>query len=141
MGNELMRFSVAMPEELLLRFDRLVATRGLAKNRSEVIRDLVRDALIEEETSNPGVEVMGTLTIVFDHHASDLQEKLHHIQHDYFDSIISSTHVHMDAHMCLEVIIMRGEASLIHTIANLILGTKGVQNGRLVVTPTGHRLP
>ena len=70
MSNDLMRFSVAMPEELLMRFDQLVARRGLAKNRSEVVRDLVRDALVEDECATPGVEVMGTLTIVFDHHAS-----------------------------------------------------------------------
>ena len=108
MSNDLMRFSVAMPEELLVRFDQLVARRGLAKNRSEVVRDLVRDALVEDECSTPGMEVVGTLTIVFDHHASDLQEKLHAIQHDYFESIISSMHVHLDAHHCLEVIVLRG---------------------------------
>ncbi len=101
MSNDLMRFSVAMPEDLLVRFDRLVARRGLAKNRSEVVRDLVRDALVEEECSTPGAEVMGTLTIVFDHHASDLQEKLHAIQHEYFESIVSSMHVHLDEHNCL----------------------------------------
>lgn len=132
-----MRFSVAMPEDLLVRFDRLVARRGLAKNRSEVIRDLVRDALVEEECATPGVEVMGTLTIVFDHHASDLQEKLHSIQHSHCGNIVSSMHVHIDAHMCLEVIVLKGEAGLVQDIANLILGTKGVQNGRLVVTSTG----
>ena len=99
MANDLMRFSVAMPEDLLMRFDRLVARRGLAKNRSEVVRDLVRDALIEDECSMPGTVVMGTLTIVYDHHASDLQEKLHTIQHDYFQNIVSSMHVHVDSHM------------------------------------------
>ena len=77
MANDLMRFSVAMPEDLLVSFDRLVSRRGLAKNRSEVVRDLVRDALVEDECAMPGVEVAGSLTIVFDHHASDLQEKLH----------------------------------------------------------------
>ena len=138
MSNELMRFSVAMPEDLLVRFDRLVARRGLAKNRSEVVRDLVRDALVEDDCATPGVEVMGTLTIVFDHHASDLQEKLHAIQHDYCEFIVSSLHVHMDEHMCLEVIVLRGETGLVQDIANLILGTKGVQNGRLVVTSTGR---
>ena len=138
MGNDLMRFSVAMPEDLLVRFDRLVARRGLAKNRSEVVRDLVRDALVEDDCATPGVEVMGTLTIVFDHHASDLQEKLHAIQHDYCEFIVSSLHVHMDEHVCLEVIVLRGETGLVQDIANLILGTKGVQNGRLVVTSTGH---
>lgn len=132
-----MRFSVAMPEDLLMSFDRLVSRRGLAKNRSEVVRDLVRDALVEEECSTPGIVVMGTLTIVYDHHANDLQEKLHSIQHDYFDSIVSSMHVHVDQHMCLEVIVMRGETGLIQDVANLILGTKGVQNGRLVLTTTG----
>ena len=137
MSNDLMRFSVAMPEDLLMSFDRLVSRRGLAKNRSEVVRDLVRDALVEEECSTPGIVVMGTLTIVYDHHANDLQEKLHSIQHDYFDSIVSSMHVHVDQHMCLEVIVMRGETGLIQDVANLILGTKGVQNGRLVLTTTG----
>lgn len=134
MSNDLMRFSVAMPEDLLVRFDQLVARRGLAKNRSEVIRDLVRDALIEEECRTPGVEVMGTLTIVFDHHASDLQDKLHMIQHDYFGSIICTNHVHLDAHNCLEVIVLKGEAEFIQDISNRILGTKGVKNGRLVTT-------
>lgn len=139
MSNDLMRFSVAMPEELLVRFDRLVARRGLAKNRSEVVRDLVRDALVEDECATPGVEVMGTLTIVYDHHASDLQDKLHTIQHDYFESIVSTMHVHVDAHTCLEVIVIRGETGLVQDVANLILGTKGVQNGKLVVTTTGRR--
>ena len=138
MSKDLMRFSVAMPEDLLIRFDRLVARRGLAKNRSEVVRDLVRDALVEDSCAMPGVEVMGTLTIVFDHHASDLQEKLHTIQHDYFENIVSSMHVHVDAHTCLEVIVLRGETGLVQDVANLILGTKGVQNGKLVVTTTGR---
>ncbi len=138
MSNDLMRFSVAMPEDLLVRFDRLVARRGLAKNRSEVIRDLVRDALVEEDCATPGIEVMGTLTIVFNHHANDLQEKLHMIQHDYYDSILCSTHVHLDKHNCLEVIVLRGETGLVQDVANLILGTKGVKNGRLVITTTGQ---
>lgn len=117
-----------------MRFDRLVARRGLAKNRSEVVRDLVRDALVEDECAMPGTEVVGTLSIVFDHHASDLQEKLHNIQHDYFEYIISSMHVHLDQHNCLEVIVLRGETGLVQDIANLILGTKGVKNGRLALT-------
>lgn len=138
MSNDLMRFSVAMPEDLLISFDQLVARRGLAKNRSEVVRDLVRDALVEDECATPGIVVMGTLTIVYDHHSNDLQDKLHSIQHDYFEYIISTMHVHVDQHMCLEVIVMRGETGLVQDIANLILGTKGVQNGRLVLTTTGR---
>ena len=127
-----------MPESLLVRFDALVARRGLAKNRSEVIRDLVRDALIEEECSMPGEEVMGTLTIVYSHHASDLQEKLHFIQHRYLDRIITSVHVHIDEDNCLEVIILKGETGEVQDVANLILGTKGVKTGRLVMTTTGE---
>ena len=88
----------------------------------------------------PGVEVMGTLTITFDHHSSDLQDKLHAIQHEYFGNIVSSMHVHLDAHGCLEVIVLRGEAELVQDIANLILGTKGVKNGKLVLTTTGRSL-
>lgn len=129
-----------MPEDLLVRFDHLVARRGLAKNRSEVVRDLVRDALVEEECATPGAEVVGTLSIVFTHHASDLQDKLHTIQHEYFDSIICSTHVHLDQHNCLEVIVVRGETGLVQDIANMILGTKGVKNGRLVLTTTGQHM-
>ncbi len=138
MRNDLMRFSVAMPEDLLVKFDRLVARRGLAKNRSEVVRDLVREALVEDECSIPGRIVMGTLTIVYSHHANDLQEKLHHIQHHYLDVVISSTHVHVDEDNCLEVIIMKGETGDVQDIGNLILGTKGVKTGRLVMTTTGQ---
>ncbi len=134
MGNDLVRFSVAMPEDLLVQFDKLVARRGLAKNRSEVVRDLVRDVLVTDASSVPGTGVLGTLTIIFDHHASDLQEKLHCIQHDYHRSIVSSMHIHIDADLCLEVIILRDETTLVQHIADLILGTKGVKNGRLVLT-------
>ena len=139
-GGELVRFSVAMPEELLMRFDALVARRGVAKNRSEMVRDLVREALIREETASLGAEVMGTLTIVYDHHASDLQETLHHIQHSNLGMIVSTTHVHLDERNCLEAIIMRGESFSVREVADRILGTKGVKNGGLVLTTTGQML-
>ena len=132
-----MRFSVAMPEDLLVKFDHLVARRGLAKNRSEVIRDLVRDALVEDMCAMPGRLVMGTLTIDYNHHANDLQEKLHTIQHDYLEMIVSSMHVHIDHDNCLEVIVLKGETGLVQDVANMILGTKGVKTGRLVTTTTG----
>lgn len=135
-ADDLMRFSVAMPESLLMDFDQLVARRGLAKNRSEVIRDLVREALVESRSTMPGIVVMGTLTIVYDHHSSDLQNKLHQIQHDCFDNIVSTMHVHVNSHICLEVIVLRGESELVQTIANMILGTKGVKNGKLVLAAT-----
>ena len=123
-----------------MSFDAFVARRGLAKNRSEVVRDLVRDALVNDAIELPGTEVMGTLTIVFNHHASDVQEKLHHIQHARFGHIVSTTHVHLDEDNCLEVIILRGEATDVRDIADVILGTKGVKNGGLVVTTTGQMI-
>ena len=140
MSNDLARFSVAMPEDLLVRFDAFVARRGLAKNRSEVVRDLVREALINEEADYPGVEVMGTLTIVFNHHAHDVQEKLHHVQHTHYGIVVSTTHVHLDEDNCLEVIILRGESTDVRDIADVILGTKGVKNGGLVITTTGQMI-
>ena len=132
-----MRFSVAMPEDLLIQFDNLVAKRGLAKNRSEVIRDLVRDALAEEECAMPGEEVMGTLTIVFQHHAGDVRDKLDRIQHEFCSQIIASLHIHLDEDTCMEVIILRGESGVIQTVSNMILGTKGVTHGHLTMTSTG----
>lgn len=136
--DDLVRFSVAMPESLLIEFDQLVAKRGLAKNRSEVVRDLVRDALLEQQSRLAGTTVMGTLTIVYDHHSSDLQNKLHQIQHDYFDNIVSTMHVHVDSHICLEVIVLRGEALLVQSVANMILGTKGVNNGKLILATVNN---
>ena len=137
MSDELVRFSVAVPEDLLMSFDMLVGRRGVTKNRSEAIRDLIRGALVEDECSSPGAQVMGTLTIVYNHHASDLQEKLDTIQHSHLENVVSTVHVHLDHHNCLEVIIMRGESMLIHDLANMILGTKGVKTGKLVVTAVG----
>lgn len=139
-GGELVRFSIAMPEELLMRFDGLVARRGVAKNRSEVVRDLVRDALVQEETGMAGTEVMGTLTIVFNHHAGDVQETLHDIQHAHFGLIVSTTHVHLDEDTCLEVVILRGETTDVHMVADMILGTKGVKHGGLVVTTASQMI-
>ena len=138
MANDLVRFSVAMPESLLIKFDELVARRGIAKNRSEVVRDLVRDALVRDASGVPGTEVVGTLTIVFDHHATDVQEKLHDIQHDHYESIFSTMHIHIDQHRCIEVIVLRGETTLVQQISNLVLGTKGVMSGKLVLTAVGH---
>ena len=140
MSSDLIRFTVSMPEDLMVRFDEWVARRGVGRNRSEAVRDLVRDALVVEETDVPGAEVMGTLTIVFSHHAHDVQEKLHQVQHMYYGRITSTTHVHLDEDNCLEVIILRGETTEVRLISDLILGTKGVKTGGLVLTTTGQMI-
>jgi CopG family nickel-responsive transcriptional regulator len=138
--GKLVRFGVAMDEELLGRFDELVARRGIATNRSEAVRDLVRDALVDEQWEAPDEEIVGTITMVFDHHANDLAEKLDSLQHAHHDKVVSSMHVHLDAHNCLEVIVVRGESGAIRGIAEALLGTKGVKHGKLVTTTTGRHL-
>ena len=106
--GQLVRFGVAMDEDLLGRFDGLVARRGTASNRSEAVRDLVRDALVDAEWEGSDEEIVGTVTMVFDHHASDLSEKLDSLQHEHFREIVAAMHVHLDAHNCLEVLVIRG---------------------------------
>jgi CopG family transcriptional regulator, nickel-responsive regulator len=138
--GKLVRFGVAMDEGLLAKFDELVARRGTAANRSEAVRDLVRDTLVDEQWEAPDEEIVGTITMVFDHHANDLAEKLDSLQHAHHDKVVSSMHVHLDAHNCLEVIVVRGESGEIRRIAEALLGTKGVKHGKLVTTTTGHHL-
>ena len=139
MGS-LVRFSVAMDDELLGRFDELVARRGAAVNRSEAVRDLVRDALVDAEWEDSAGEIVGTITMVFDHHASDLSDKLDTLQHAHHHRIVSSMHVHLDAHNCLEVVVVRGTSEQVRAIADGLLGTKGVKHGKLVSTTTGLHL-
>lgn len=138
--GKLVRFGVAMDEELLDSFDELVARRGDGVNRSEAVRDLVRDALVDAEWEGSADEIVGTITMVFDHHASDLAEKLDALQHAHFEEIVSSMHVHLDAHNCLEVIVVRGTSADVRDIADGLLGTKGVKHGKLVTTTTGRHL-
>ena len=136
----LARFSVAMDEDLLARFDVLVARRGVAVNRSEAVRDLVRDALVDAEWEDSAEDIVGTVTMVFDHHASDLSDKLDALQHAHHERIISSMHVHLDAHNCLEVIVVKGTSEQVRAIADGLLGTKGVKHGKLVSTTAGRHL-
>jgi len=136
----LARFGVAMDAGLLGRFDALVARRGSGANRSEAIRDLVRDALVDAEWEDAEGEIVGTITMVFDHHASELSDKLDSLQHAHHERIVSSMHVHLDAHNCLEVIVVRGTSTQVRGIADALLGTKGVKHGKLVSTTTGHGL-
>lgn len=136
--NYLVRFGIAMDSDLLERFDSFVAERGTAANRSEAVRDLVRQALIDSEVVEDDSEVVGTITMVFNHHTSDLNDKLDNVQHDHFNEIISTMHVHLDAHNCLEVIVLKGKKSTVSRIADALLGTKGVKHGKLVVTTTGE---
>lgn len=132
------RFSISMESDLLNKFDGHLTNRGYS-NRSEAVRDMVRKALVDEEWAS-GEEVVGVITLVFDHHQHQLQDKLTDIQHDHHDMIISSTHVHMDHHNCLEVIIVRGDALKIREMADRLKATRGVKSGELTAASTGNKL-
>ncbi|MFZ1536782.1 MAG: nickel-responsive transcriptional regulator NikR [Chromatiaceae bacterium] len=136
--EDLVRFSITMEADLLGRFDALVARRGTKTNRSEAVRDLVREALVEQAVADPDAEIAGTITMIFDHHESDLSDTLNAIQHHYIHEIVSTMHVHLDARYCLEVIVLRGANAKIQAIAHTLLGTKGVKHGKLVTTTTGE---
>ena len=131
------RFGVSMEEELLERFDRLCNARGY-DSRSEAIRDLVRREIVTEEWSDGESEVMGTITVVYDHHAQGLAHVLTDFQHHYFRSIVCSTHVHIDEDNCLEAIIVRGPGREVRRIAEQIHSAKGVKHGQLACSTTGR---
>ena len=134
----LRRFSVSLEEELLEQFDAYIRERGYV-NRSEAMRDLIRKEFISEQWEQDG-EVAGVVTLVYDHHQAQLQEKITEIQHEYYTLITSTTHVHMDHDNCLEVIIVKGKASRIKELAERIIAMRGVKNGNLTMTSTGHHL-
>ncbi|MFB3825315.1 MAG: nickel-responsive transcriptional regulator NikR [Bryobacteraceae bacterium] len=137
--GELSRIGVAIDAGLLDKFDRLIAGRGYT-NRSEAFRDLIRDQLVEKTWASPDSLVVGTVTLVYDHHVRLLNEKLTQLQHDHHRSILSTLHVHLDHDHCLEVLVLRGKAGTVERIAGALIGTKGVKHGRLTITTTGAEL-
>ncbi len=137
--RELSRIGVAIDTELLDKFDQLIARRGYT-NRSEAFRDLIRDALVEKSWEAPESRVVGTVTIVYDHHVRLLNEKLTDLQHEYYHHILSTLHVHLDHDNCLEVLVVRGRAGEVRKIADTLIATKGVKHGRLTITTSGATL-
>jgi CopG family transcriptional regulator, nickel-responsive regulator len=134
----LSRIGIAIDSDLLARFDRYIARQGYT-NRSEAFRDLVRDRLVTVTTEDPRALVVGTVTLVYDHHSRLLPEKLMDLQHEHHEVVLCTTHAHLDHDTCLEVVILRGESKRIQKLADLLIGAKGVQHGRLVMsTPTTH---
>jgi len=132
--GELVRTGVSLERELLEQFDESIARRGYG-NRSEAIRDLIRDRLISEHADKNQV-IVGTLTIIYDHHRPNLTEKLVEAQHRAGSSVLAATHVHLDHHHCLEVVIMKGRASVVRGLADRIISLRGVNHGQLVITST-----
>jgi CopG family nickel-responsive transcriptional regulator len=132
---ELERIGVSLDQSLLAEFDRLIAQQGY-QSRSEAIRDLVRGHLSEKRLADPDSEAVATVLIVYDHHAANLTEKLVAIQHSHLVHAISSLHVHLDHHECLEVIVLRGRVREIHRLGENIVSMKGVKLGRVNLVAT-----
>lgn len=137
--GEVVRFSVSMDGKLLDGFDELIERKGYI-NRSEAVRDLIRNALVDDQWSRADEEIVGTVTLVYDHHTRDLSDKLTEQQHARHDSILSALHVHLDKHNCLEVVVVKGKAGEVKKLAEELMGTKGVKHGKLVTTTTGESL-
>ncbi len=135
----IVRFGVSVPGELLDRFDRIIEEKGYV-NRSEAIRDMMRDFIVRHEWEAGDKEVAGTITMLYNHDEADVVKELLDLQHDYLQEIVSSIHVHMDEHNCLEVVIVKGNAKRIKEIADRLLSLKGVKHGKLVMTGTGREL-
>ena len=131
--DDLARIGVAIPKALLGQFDRLISQRGYP-NRSEAFRDLIRDNLIQEKAALPHQEVVGTLTLVYDHHVRQLSDRLTGMQHEHHHQIVCSLHVHLDHSNCLEVLVLRGKAEGVRSIADRLIAAKGVHHGKLTIT-------
>lgn len=131
MGVE--RVGVSFEPELLTKFDQLIKSKGYT-NRSEAIRDLVRKSLLEAEVERGKGNVIGTLTIIYDHDVGDVTNRLLHLQHHHHGEISSTTHIHVDEHKCLEVLVVRGSAKNVRKMADNIRAIKGVEHGELVIT-------
>ncbi|HEV3167462.1 MAG TPA: nickel-responsive transcriptional regulator NikR [Isosphaeraceae bacterium] len=131
--DPLVRFSVAIGGELLQKFDHYREAHRYP-NRSEAVRGLMRAALVEEAVTHDESEAMGVVTLIYDHHTGRVAERLTELQHHHIDRVVSTTHVHLDAHRCLEVILLRGTGKIIRELADGLIGTKGVETGRLVLS-------
>lgn len=133
------RFGVSMNDKLLNEFDRLIKEKGY-KNRSEALRKLVREKLVQKEWEESKDEIIATITIVYSHETSELTENLTEIQHKYYKQIISTMHIHLDKHNCLEILAIKGKANEVKNIADKILSAKGIKHGQLATTSTGKKL-
>ncbi|EHP88324.1 nickel-responsive transcriptional regulator NikR [Methanotorris formicicus] len=135
------RISISLPTKLLSEFDEIIAERGYA-SRSEAIRDAIRDYIIKHKWihSLEG-ERAGTINVIYDHHMSDVTEKLTEIQHDYADIIVATLHVHLDHDHCMEVILVRGDAKEIKELTDKLTAQKGVKQVKLTVMVPGGKVP
>ncbi len=135
------RIGVSLDHDLLVQFDRLISEKGYV-NRSEAIRDLIRDSIVHREwaQSSAREERIAVVALVYDHDSSSLAQKLANIQHENHQTVVAALHVHMDQHNCLEVLVLRGHAPEVIAIGEGLVSTKGVKYGKLVPATTGQDL-
>jgi len=133
MVEKITRFGVSIEPELLKKFDKQIKKEGYS-NRSEAIRDIIRKNLIKEKNKNPDEQAIGTLTMIYDHHVGSLTDRLLDLQHDHTKEILVNTHVHIDHHNCLEVLVLKGKQVNIQKLADNIKALKGIKHGELVTT-------
>lgn len=137
--GEAVRFSASLSEDLLKALDNYLEQKGY-KNRSEGLRDIIRDNLVKQEVI-ANRDVVGVLTIVYDHHVRELTQTIIEEQHNSPAEVVSSMHVHLDHHNCLEIIVVKGKGAVIQKFSDRIIGTRGVKHGNLSITSTGKDLP
>ncbi len=133
--SELIRFGISLEKELSEKFDHIIKQRSYT-NRSEALRDLIRKELVKKQW-HTGREVAGAITLVYDHHRRDLVSKLTDTQHDYHHIIISTQHIHLDHHNCLEIIVVKGKPLDVEKLTDVIRATKGVKHTGLTMATTG----
>ena len=135
------RIGISLEKELLETFDELIATKGY-ENRSEAVRDLIRDALVQREWSRAAANEVkvAVVALVYDHDASGLAQKLAHHQHENYGAVVAGLHVHMDEHNCLELLVLRGRAREVVRMGEGLVATKGVKFGKVVPATTGQDL-
>jgi CopG family transcriptional regulator, nickel-responsive regulator len=136
---DLIRFGISLPSTLLKEFDRYIKSENYT-NRSEAIRDLIRDAMIKDEWENSDRDVAGAIIFVYDHHVRELMEKLTNIQHDHYRLIVSSQHVHLDHHNCLEIVVVKGPSKEIRELYTQIKSIKNVKHTQLSMSSTGKHI-
>ena len=135
------RIGISLEDALLAQFDRLIEAKGYV-NRSEAIRDLIRDSLVQREWAEGGgkEEKVAVVALVYDHDSASLAQKLAHIQHENHRAVVSALHVHLDPHNCLEVLVLRGPGKAVSAMGNGLVSTKGVKYGKVVPATTGEGL-
>lgn len=135
---EIERASISLPKLLLEKFDEVIAKKGYG-NRSEAFRDLIRNLLVEEEWSE-NIDVVATVTLIYEYHTSNLLDELTEIEHESVGKIISTTHIHIDSENCLEVVCLKGKSYDVRTIGDKLISLKGVKYGKIVKATTGKEI-